>query len=127
MKLFLLMMMVLCHIVDDFYLQEILAQLKQKKWWAENANDLLYRNDYVIALIIHSLSWAIMINLPLAICSLSQHNSMIFIAISVIVNAIIHAVVDDLKANKLKISLVTDQIIHFLQIIITFTIFCLRG
>lgn len=55
-KLFLLMMMVLCHIVDDFYLQGILAQLKQKKWWAENANDLLYRNDYVIALIIHSLS-----------------------------------------------------------------------
>lgn len=68
-----------------------------------------------------------MINLPLAICSLSQYNSMIFIAISVIVNAIIHAIVDDLKANKLKISLVTDQIIHFLQIIITFTVFCLRG
>ena len=29
-------------------------------------------------------------------------------------------IVDNLKANKLKINLMTDQIIHIIQIIITF-------
>ena len=37
-------------------------------------------------------------------------------------NTIIHAVVDNLKANKLKINLVVDQSIHILQIIITYII-----
>lgn len=30
-KIFILALMIFCHIVDDYYLQGILAQMKQKK------------------------------------------------------------------------------------------------
>ena len=36
------------------------------------------------------------------------------------------AIVDDLKANKRKINLITDHLVHVCQIIITF-IFCIVG
>jgi len=29
----LLLLMLLAHIADDFYLQSILANMKQKRWW----------------------------------------------------------------------------------------------
>jgi hypothetical protein len=43
-----------------------------------------------------------------------------WILISVITNAIIHAWIDNEKANKLSINLLTDQICHLVQIIIIF-------
>lgn len=58
--------MLFCHIVDDYYLQGILASMKQKKWWQENAPDKLYEYDYLIALLMHGFSWAFMIMLPIA-------------------------------------------------------------
>lgn len=36
-SIFLLLLMIFCHIVDDYYLQGWLASAKQKKWWEENA------------------------------------------------------------------------------------------
>ena len=44
-------------------------------------------------------------------------------ALAYIINIIIHALVDDLKANKFKINLVTDQLIHIVQIIVTWAVF----
>lgn len=37
MSYFVLLAMVFCHIVDDYYLQGWLASAKQRKWWEENA------------------------------------------------------------------------------------------
>lgn len=56
--------MVFCHIVDDYYLQGILAKLKQKSYWELNAPDKKYENDYRMALLMHSISWSFMIMLP---------------------------------------------------------------
>lgn len=119
MKIFLLML--LCHIIDDFVFQPIcLSKLKQKDWWERSVGNeeygmpLLYKNDYKAALIIHSLSWAIMINLPWFFIA-----SDIAVGISVVANMIIHYIVDDLKANKHKINLQLDQSIHFIQIFLT--------
>ena len=42
--------MLFCHIVDDYYLQGWLASAKQKGWWRKNSPELLYKNDYVMAL-----------------------------------------------------------------------------
>ena len=42
--------------------------------------------------------------------------------ISIIVNTVIHAIVDDMKANKKKINLITDQNIHFEQILVTWLV-----
>ena len=114
-----LLFMILLHIIDDFVLQPIsLSKLKQKKWWEkqEGYSDK-YKDDYKVALAIHSISWSIMIHIPLVIMfsSLGQ----LALLISFIVNAVIHYFIDDLKANKLKINLFEDQMVHFWQICTT--------
>lgn len=110
--------MIFLHIVDDYYLQGILAQMKQKKFWKEQAPDELYKYDYIWALIMHAFSWTFMIMLPLIFVSpISPAFYIIFI-----VNLAVHAYVDNLKANKHKINLWQDQLIHLAQIILTFII-----
>lgn len=114
--------MILFHIIDDFVLQPIsLSNLKQKKWWKkqEGYSDK-YKDDYKVALAIHSISWSIMIHIPLVIMfpSLGQ----LALLISFIVNAVIHYFIDDLKANKLKINLFEDQMVHFCQICTTLSV-----
>ena len=116
-KIFTLLLMIFCHIVDDYYLQGWLASAKQKKYWQENAPEKLYKYDYKWALIMHSFSWAFMIMLPIAY-SLSFNINIAFL-IAFVVNVTIHAITDDLKANKRKINLWEDQIIHLIQIGIT--------
>lgn len=125
MKLiFILLAMLFLHVVDDFYLQGILANLKQKKWWRDNYNYRLYQNDYIVALIIHSFSWSFMIHLPVVVANYEHLQTGAFLAVFAI-NMFVHGIVDDLKANKLKINLITDQFIHFCQIIITWSVLCL--
>lgn len=118
--MFLLLVMIQCHIIDDYYLQGILAELKQKKFWQKNAPQPLYKYDYICALICHAFSWAFIIMLPIAIrayvckSALSTSFFAFFAA-----NLLVHACVDNEKANKLRINLCTDQLIHLVQIIIT--------
>lgn len=123
--MFVLLSMIFCHIIDDYYLQGILASMKQKSWWEENAPDKLYKNDYIMALIMHSLSWAFMIMLPLAIYN-SFNIGWLFVIVFV-VNALIHGCIDNLKANKRKINLIQDQMIHIAQIVITFSSLMVLG
>lgn len=119
--IFILVLMIFMHIVDDYYLQGWLASAKQKKWWEENAPQKLYRNDYIMALIMHSFSWAFMIMLPIAI---DRQFAVTWIyAVALIVNATVHGIVDNLKANKLKINLIQDQSIHIVQIVLTFIVY----
>ena len=79
------------------------------------------RRDYIMALIMHSFSWAFMIMLPIAISTGFSFSWLYVIAIPI--NTVIHAIVDDLKANKPKINLIQDQSIHIAQILITYLIF----
>ena len=114
-----LLFMILFHIIDDFVLQPIsLSNLKQKKWWEkqEGYSDK-YKDDYKVALAIHSISWSIMIHIPLV--SMFPSLGQLALLISVIANAVIHYYIDDLKANKLKINLFEDQMVHFWQICTT--------
>lgn len=120
-KIFMILLMIFCHIVDDYYLQGWLSSAKQKKYWQENAPQKLYQYDYIWALIMHSFSWAFMVMLPIAY-SLSFNIPVPFLIVFV-ANVVIHAFTDDLKANKRKINLWIDQIIHLCQIAITAFIF----
>lgn len=123
--MYILFFMILCHIVDDFVLQPVcLSNLKQKTWWEKNVikcewQKELYKNDYLAALTIHSLSWSIMIHIPIMIEFIV--NDWVLL-ISILLNAAIHFYVDNLKANENKINLIVDQSIHILQIILTFII-----
>ena len=115
-----LLCMIFCHIVDDYYLQGLLAKLKQKSYWEHNAPDEMYKHDYLMALLMHSMSWAFMIMLPLLIYfNFEPPNSFLILWLA---NTAIHFVVDDLKANRRKINLIQDQTTHLLQIIITLVI-----
>lgn len=66
--MFNLITMVYLHILDDFVLQGILlSKLKQKKWWEIHPDYTnKYKHDYKIGLLMHSISWAYMIMLPIA-------------------------------------------------------------
>lgn len=124
-----LLLMFLFDIIDDFVLQPIcLSKLKQKRYWIEeckkyNLNISKYDTDYITALITHGLSWSIMIHVPLMF--LGGIRDDFFLLLSVLFNAVIHAIIDDLKANKLKINLDVDQCLHGLQIVITWIVFSL--
>ena len=123
-KIFILLSMIFLHIIDDYKLQGILASMKQKAWWEEQKEyKPLYKYDYIPALIEHSFSWAFMIMLPIAIFLKFNIG---WWTIAYIINMVIHAVVDTLKANALKINLVIDQSIHIVQIVVTWLIFVLN-
>lgn len=117
-SIFILLLMVFLHIVDDYYLQGWLASAKQKKYWQDNAPEKMYKYDYVWALIMHSFSWAFMIMLPIAFKA-NFEIGIGFVGLFV-ANLAIHATVDDLKANQRAINLWVDQIIHISQICATF-------
>lgn len=125
MKIFLLVFMFMAHLVDDYYLQGWLASAKSKKYWEKNSPDKLYRFDYIMALFCHALSWSIMTFLPILIYSLCNNIELNWFYLAIPINLCIHAVIDDLKANKGKINLVIDQCLHFVQIVVTWLIFVL--
>ena len=122
MNIFILLSMIFMHIVDDYYLQGILASMKQKAWWnKQESYKGLYKYDYIVALIIHSFSWAFMVMMPIAF--VMSFSITIGFAIVFLINAVVHCIVDNLKANKMKINLIADQSIHVVQIVATFVLF----
>lgn len=112
---FLILTMIFLHILDDFHLQGLLANLKQKSWWEKYHPQKMYMYDYYVGLVIHSFSWAFAVMLPIAY--LRNFNISFSFLLAFGISAIIHGAIDDLKANKLKINLIADQTLHILQII----------
>ena len=119
--LILLIAMLFCHIVDDYYLQGWLASAKQKKWWEDNAPDDLYKNDYKMALIEHAFSWACSIHIPILVFGLLHPEvfgvGVFFVVCEFVLVWLTHAWVDNLKANKHEINLIQDQLIHIVQVV----------
>lgn len=123
---FMFLAMIFIHVMVDFK-QGIIADLKCKSWWEKNYPDKMYKDDYIMALTMHAASWAFSIYIPPFIVAYMidydlELHPYIIIA-SYIVNTIVHLVVDDLKANELKINLATDQYIHLVQIVLTAVMF----
>lgn len=127
MKWSILLAMIFCHILDDYKLQNpLLCELKQKSWWDKHPNmSDKYRNDYKMALAMHGMSWSFMIMLPLMIWQ--QFDISPWFAITWAVNARIHSEIDDLKANRGKLNLVQDQLLHMIQIVVTWANFVIFG
>ena len=130
-KIFVLLFMLFNHVVDDFYLQGVLAKMKQREWWIDQLKDVpdtsyrktLYNHDYLMALFIHAFSWTFMIHLPLLLFyshCLEQH--VILFLVGFLLNLMIHFWVDHLKANLYSINLVKDQLIHLVQVFVTWTV-----
>ena len=125
LKTVLLLTMLFCHIVDDYYLQGWLAQAKQKEWWKKNAPYRLYKNDYIMALCEHAFSWTFMIMLVPTIYTYFNPYDAAYkmYVLAFAFNWALHCVVDDCKANKKSINLICDQLIHILQVVMTWIVF----
>ena len=124
-EVIILFAMIFCHIADDFYLQGIMKEMKQKTWWRERTDKELYEYDYIIVLFLHAFSWTCMIHvpviLPMVISGVYCGGHWFFITF--MINWAIHAIVDDEKANKLSINLVADQTIHIAQVVLTWVVY----
>lgn len=122
--IFILFAMFFFHIFDDYYLQGILAQMKQKSWWINQKEyNSFYKYDYLVALIMHSFSWSFMVHLPIIIYYyMNNINISVVYLILIIIQMIIHIIVDNAKVNTKSINLVIDQSIHIAQIIISYSI-----
>ena len=114
-------LMVLMHVIDDFVLQPVcLSKLKQEKWWMEECKkqDLpfkKYEDDFIAALFCHSASWSAMILLPIIFWMPNCE----WLCVVWLLNTLTHSLIDNLKANDLKLNLVQDQLLHLAQICIT--------
>lgn len=120
---FILLCMIFMHLMADYFFQGCLADLKQKSWWIENYNEKKYKNDYVMALFEHSFMWTFFIMLPVAFYL--NFNFKIWFFLAFFANIIYHADVDNMKANDRSISLITDQLLHLYQIIMTWFVMML--
>lgn len=125
-EMYLIIFMLFFHVVDDYYLQGILAKLKQRSYWKKHAPDEMYRHDHIVALITHAFSWCVSIHIPVMVWwHFYGGFSIVAFLLNFVLQIAIHAVVDDLKANKRKINLITDQLVHVLQICVSFVLYYL--
>ena len=116
------------HVLDDFGLQHFthLNELKQKAWWTEQLKKYpaldarLYKHDYIVCLMLHAFKWTCLTMVPMLIAF--GLPSAWTLALLVIFSTATHAFIDDLKANKLKISLLQDQAMHVLQLIVSIAV-----
>ena len=123
---FLLPIMTFCHVIADYNLQGILANLKQTKWWEQNYHTNKDEQNASAALRIHSGSWAFMIMLPIMLFMLiTKQYDFDFYIVALGINSLIHSIVDDAKCNQEIINYRTDQYIHMFQIGITWLIYFL--
>ena len=126
-KLFLFLLMLWLHYIDDIKLQGLLCEHKQRKFWIENAPQDMYKYDYLMALAMHGFSWSFSIMIIPMLLGLYYNSLSIWHFIIFIINWGLHSYIDNLKANKFKINLIQDQISHVLQVFITWIIFVLCG
>lgn len=121
---FILILMIFLHIVEDFHLQGILASMKQMSWWEKQlGSEYLgkYEYDWVPSLLAHAFEWTFMIMLPIFLTREFTYLT----ALMIVSNTSFHFVVDNSKCNLMKINLVTDQILHLVQILFTWVFFIL--
>ena len=121
MSEFTLFCMIAMHIIADYCLQGILADMKQKSWWKENAPDKLYNHDWIMALIIHSFVWSFCIMLPIYVAYGYTWNGKM--TMFLVVNILSHMYIDNEKANNHSMNLIIDQIFHMIQIMWTWFVF----
>lgn len=119
-KMFVILM--LLHLLADFPLQTIgnpsIANLKCRDWWLDyfkGDKKALepYKDDYKVMLIIHGFIWSAITFFPMW----TTAQALIPMAALLLGNTIIHAYIDNAKANWRCLSLVADQSLHVLQII----------
>ena len=118
----LVLLVLLLHFYSDFNLQigAKLDSMKQKIWWRRQFKKLKmddvdakhYGYDFKCALLIHAFVWSILTFAPLIYFTKSVAGILAMVA----ANTLIHAKIDDVKANEYLLNLIEDQAMHIVQI-----------
>ena len=125
MSTFILFSMIFCHIIADFHIQNsFMAEFKQKKAWRGFGKER-YSRDWIPVLVIHAFSWSFFTFLPLLYYVYTKDITFNTLTDIILLNAIVHFIVDDQKCNRFTINLIVDQEIHILQIVLTFIVISL--
>ena len=118
-----LLCMIFLHLLDDYKIQGILADLKFRDWWINNRlTQKKYDKDYIIALIEHGFMNSFLIHIPVYIW---YTKNMVVLTIGILLSTIFHAFVDNKKANERSINLIQDQLSHIVYIILIWIIYLL--
>lgn len=117
------------HHLADYNLQGALCHLKQESFWRKACRECewcsetvafrKYGRDYRAGLACHALYWTLVTYAPLIFHPLTPSA---FAWGLIIANSAFHYWVDDLKANRWRINLVQDQLLHLAQICVTFAV-----
>lgn len=103
-------------------MQGCLASMKVRNWWIiQSGYRTKNRYDYIAALTAHGISWSFCIMLP--ICIAFKFAIPWWVRTIFFVNIFLHCYIDDEKANKGTLSLLQDQVIHYVQIFCTWFIY----
>jgi hypothetical protein len=111
------------HIIADYNLQGVLAQMKSVRFWKDLKERESKRKDgfkisikdWIMPMIEHSFMWSFIVHLPIIMFYSINPITIIF---SIIIHTCFHMLIDSLKANTNDINLIADQIFHMLQIIL---------
>ena len=112
----LLPLMILCHIIEDFHIQGVMADMKQASFWRSYGEK--YANDWKPVIILHGMEWAILTSMPCLV--MSWFDIPLWFVLVIVAMGLLHAYIDHLKANVGKINLITDQTLHMSQIMIIY-------
>lgn len=110
--------------------EEELQQHKIKAEAEEKAREVAFQQipeqyDYIVALIMHAFMWAVVVDVaPLVWLIVAGNKKWWIILLSIILDTIFHAWIDDIKANHHDITLIQDQVMHVIQIVVTFAACC---
>lgn len=134
LELLTLIIMFFLHVIEDFHLQGKLANFKQRGWVkheVDKEGSRVYtercKYDYLVGLCYHSFEWSFCISLPLLVWTFTLYTELFgcyFVLLGV--NSLLHGIVDNMKCNlfgKWQLTLVQDQVIHLVQIIMTWGLF----
>jgi hypothetical protein len=111
------------HIIADYNLQGVLAQMKSVRFWKDLKERESKRKDgfkisikdWIMPMIEHSFMWSFIVHLPII---MFYSINPITIIVSIIIHTCFHMLIDSLKANTNDINLIADQLFHMLQIIL---------
>lgn len=101
------------HVIEDFHIQGILAQMKQASYWKEYGEN--YKGDWIPALLWHGFEWSVFISLPYILTNLDTLSW--FALMLIVFNGLLHSFIDHLKCNEYRINLMKDQCLHIAQIL----------
>lgn len=125
MSIFILFSMIFCHIIADFHIQNnFMAKFKQKEEWRGYGKE--YLRDWIPVLAVHAFSWSFFTFLPLLYYVYTKDITFNTLSGIILLNAIVHFIVDDQKCNRFTINLIVDQELHMLQIVLPFIVILSR-